>query len=245
MIEVRTKYQSSVFGRFAAIEASSETVKTLLELFQDLNLLPGTFHEFSPGESRPRLRLQLVSPDERWYVRFATHRIDVEERTSGVEPDSSEKLGTFTHQSAEIFGRLLDAFGMKGTRLSLVTGGLLGEMSQAELDRAYELFMKPTPFYHENRPFEWNSRHVARLNWEIGGNTEDVNLITSVDRVQGFFEAEGRRVSFDRIGVGFDINTAPQNDEPRFRAGELPDFYALCIDVREKILREIGERLNG
>ena len=44
--------------------------------------------------------------------------------------------------------------------------------------------------------------------------------------------------------IGFDINTAQENDTCRFGVDEISLFYDLCIKIRDNILQNIKERLD-
>ncbi|HDJ89351.1 MAG TPA: hypothetical protein ENG40_01485 [Thermoprotei archaeon] len=244
MIEVRTKYQTSIFGNFKDIMPTSEIIKKLLDLFSDKNFLPSTFQELSPGLEGPQTRIQLVTLNNEWIIHFATHRIDIEQKNPTLAEDKTEYLKSFIQESLEIFKRILEAFRKRSNRLSLVTGGLLKEMSEDKLKRIYILFYKPIDFYKTNPPFEWNSRHVSRIKRAIGEIEEEINIITNIDRLKGGMIKDNQHIPFDRIGIGFDINTAGENDNLRFGFEEISLFYDLCIEIRDNILQDIKERLN-
>lgn len=244
MIKIRTKYQTSIFGNFKDISPTAETIKQLLDLFSDKNFLPSTFQELSPGLEGPQTRIQLVSLTNEWFVHFATHRIDIEQKNITLAEETEAYLKSFMKESLEIFKRILDTFKKRSNRLSLITGGLLKEMSEEELKRIYKLFYKPIDFYEINPPFEWNARHVTRIKRQIGKTEEDVNVITNIDRLKGGMVKDNQHIPFDRIGIGFDINTAQENDATRFGVDEISLFYDLCIEVRDNILQNIKERLD-
>lgn len=245
MIDIAGKYQASIFGNLADILPSPEVISKMLKLFHDKNLLPGTFQEISPHSMGPQLRLRLSSPDNEWNVTFATHRMDVEKNPTDPKGQNLGSVEMFTNEANEFFSRILTKFKRKANRISLITSGLLREMTNDKLADIYNKLFNPIGFYQKNSPFEWNSRCAARVTFQIDDSPEHVNMITNINRVHGHFIQPNIVMDFDRIEVGFDINTIQENQETRFDIGSLNSFYLKAAKLRDKILSELEVLLDA
>ncbi|MDS4060653.1 MAG: hypothetical protein RKP73_19095 [Candidatus Contendobacter sp.] len=241
MIDILAKYQASIFGNFSDIQPTPDIISKVMTLFRDKSLIPGTFQEISPAAMGPQLRLRVSSPNNEWSINFAVQRIDVEKNP--IDP-KGQNLGTpevFTKESCEFFARILAEFNKKSNRVALITSGLLKEMTQERLNDIYCRLFKPIDFYQGNIPFEWNSRSVARLVLKIAEQTEQVNVITGINRIQGHMMHPGGVLNFDRIETAFDINTTQDNPETRFDMNFINNFFSKAIDLRTAILVNLEE----
>lgn len=245
MIDIRKKYEAVFFGNISDIKPSAETIPTFVEMFRDKGFLPSTFHEIRPPVAVPMPRLRLLSPDDEWNIDFDSHRIVFQKK--GTKPKGSN-LGSpenFAKDVVDFCRRILDRFPKKGNRLSLLTEEFLFEMPEERLRRIYTQLFQPIKFYSENQPVEWNFRTVARIPVQINGNDEKLNTITCLDRVQGHLAMPDGIEPFDRIRVIFDINTFQDNVEARFGMKSVTDFYPTALNVREKLLSELEDHING
>jgi len=239
MFDIIGKYQASVFGNLADIGPSPEIISKLLMLFSDKNLLPGTFTEISAQIPQPQTRLRLSSQNNEWNLNFATHRLDIEKNATYPKGQNLGTVEEFAEQAHEFFNRILTEFKKKGNRIALITSGLLKEMPEEKLADIYDKLFKPIPFYGDNSPFEWNTRSVARKTLEINGIQEPINVITNINRVRGQLMQPSNILEFDRIEIGFDINTIQENQETRFSVGAIESFFSGANVIRNQILKDL------
>ncbi len=239
MFDIIGKYQASVFGNLADISPSPELISKLLMMFKDKNLLPSTFQEISVHTPQPQTRLRLSSQNNEWTLNFATHRLNIEKNATDPKGQNLGTTEEFAEQAHELFNRILTEFKKKGNRISLITSGLLKEMPQEKLADIYDKLFKPIPFYGDNPPFEWNTRSVARMTLEINGIQESINVITDINRVRGQLMQPDNILEFDRIGIGFDINTIQENQETRFSVDAFESFFSGANEIRNQILKDL------
>lgn len=245
MIDIAVKYQASIFGNLADISPSPEVISKLLTLFRDKNLLPSTFQEISQFTLGPQLRLQLSSPNNEWVVNFLTHRIDIEKNPIEPKGENPGSIEEFTKEVSELFARILEEYRKKANRIALVTGGLLREMNDDKLTDIYYKLFKPIDFYQENLPFEWNSRCVGRVPFQIVSSIEQVNVVTTINRLRVNLVQLNTLVNLDRIEVSFDINTIHENQETRFDINSLNSFYLEATKLRSQILSNLEVLINA
>ncbi|MBE3095889.1 MAG: hypothetical protein IMZ44_02020 [Planctomycetes bacterium] len=243
MIEMPVKYEASFFGRIEDIKPSPQTIPVLLDMFSDKGLLPTTLQEIRiPG---PILRLRMMSPDGEWAIDFVTERIVFKKVITKPKGANMGTLEEFGKEVAEFSKRILQRFPMKGTRLALVTAGMMTEKTEESLQKVYDRLFHPVRFYAENRPTEWRSRSVARFSLEVNGREELLNVLTDINRVQGEFSLPDGVTVFDGIEVGFDINTFHGNVETRFDAESVADFYPKALRLRTDLLLQVEDLVNG
>ena len=243
MIEIPSKYEASFFGRIEDIKPSPDTIAVLLEILRDKGLLPTTLHEI--GLRGPIARLRMASPDNEWAIGFVSERIIFQKNMTKPKGANMGTLEEFGKEVAEFSKKILQRFPIKGTRLALVTGGMMAEMTEESLQKVYEGLFHPVRFYVDNRPTEWSSRSVAQRSLTVNGREERLNVLTDINRVRGEFSLADGVSSFDRIEVGFDINTLQRNVETRFDAESVADFYPKALKLRTDLLLQVEDLVNG
>jgi hypothetical protein len=85
----------------------------------------------------------------------------------------------------------------------------------------------------------------TRVNIDVSGREEEVNVITDVNRIRGASSGEEGSEPYDRIQIGFDINTYQANRDPRFEVRDAEAFFPEALQVRDRILSHLKERLDG
>jgi len=244
MIDVPGTYRAAFFADMGDIKPSVETIPALLEMFRDKELLPTTFHEVRVPVPGSRLRLRLSSANNEWNIDFDSDRITFQK--TAVQPRGAN-MGTaedFVVQIVDFCGRILKRYPRLGTRLSLVTEGLMSELEEHTLREIYLRFLRPIEFYEENPPTEWKDVSVARIQLDIRGKNEQINVVTRLSRLQGEFVESNGLMPFDRIEVALDINTFQGNTLARFDEAAVADFYPKALGVRQKLLEELKGRIN-
>ncbi|MBN1570615.1 MAG: hypothetical protein JXA73_22420 [Acidobacteria bacterium] len=245
MIAVPMKYQTSFFGNLADLKPSADTIPPLLQIFREQALLPSTYQQVQLGPSLdPQVRLRLSSTRNEWIIEFDIDRITIEKNSIKPLGANMGLLEDFARTSEDYLGRILSLFPRKGTRLSLVTDGLMDQMTEEGLQEVYSRILVPLGYYHNNPPHLWNSRCIARGAIDMAQGQESINVITQVNRVQGKFLMQGG-IGFDRIQVIFDINTFQDNMQPRFDIEAVRAYNTSALQLRETILTDLRERLNG
>jgi hypothetical protein len=112
-------------------------------------------------------------------------------------------------------------------------------MPEEKLADIYDRLFNPIPFYGDNPPFEWNTRSVARKTLEINSIQESINVITDINRVRGQLMQHNNSLEFDRIAIGFDINTIQENQETRFSVDAIESFFSGANEIRNQILKDL------
>lgn len=245
MFDILGRYQASLFLKASEIVPSPDVISPLLNMFRDKGFLPTTFQEIGPQSPAPQVRLRLNSPNNEWGINFASRRIDIEKNPVVAAGKNIGEVRVFADEVIDFLGRILGHFNKKGHRLSIITSGMLREMSHDRLDSIRKKVFRPLPFYEQTLPFEWNSRSAARSAINIENHDEKINVITSINRVRGQFMEPQRVMPFDRIEVAFDINTLAEEDADRFSVESLKEFFEGTLNVRATIIEEIKEMIDG
>ncbi len=245
MFDVIGKYQASLFLNASQIVPSTDVITSLLNIFRDKGFLPTTFQEIGSTSPAPQVRLRLSSPNNEWVINFASRRIDIEKNPVSTAGKNIGKVEVFVENAIDFISRIIGHFNRKGNRLSVITSGLLREMSDKKFNEIYNKLFHPLPFYREAVPFEWISRSAARKTIKINDNDEEINVITNINKVRGQFMEPNRVIPFERIEVAFDINTLAENDKNRFSEESLISFFQGALDVRTAIIKEIKDTYNG
>ena len=243
MTEVQLKFQVCYFGDFSAVEPTADSIASLAKEFSDRRLLPSTYQEFSARGARMRPRVQ--SADGEWSADLDHNRIDLQKNATSEGGDNLASLPQFCREAHEIVAGLLKVFSVKGNRLALVTSASLRDLSDEALKGAYARLFNPLPYYQESLPVAWNSRSVTRVPVSLGGRDEIMNVILTADRAQRRFVFDASQPPFESIGVEVDINTYQGNTETRFAADSLPEFLDCAMELRNQLLLQLRERLDG
>jgi len=236
------KLQVSYFVDIANLVPNSDVYIKLLGLFEEEGFLPATIQEMVHELPRPFPRISLCSKDGHFAINFLTKRVIIERSSTDQE---SSSVSSFANQIKDIISKLERFIQKKASRIAFVTSGLLKEKGKDTLNKVYGCLFKPLPFYEKETPFEWYSRSVARYTIEIGASEEDVNVVTSINRIQGTFIDDGLGKQFDRIEVAFDINTLSERVDERFDVVLLADFVAEAIEIRSRIIDQIESEIDA
>jgi hypothetical protein len=247
MFDILERYQASFFVKTTDIIPSPEVISTLLNMFSDKGFLPTTFQEIGPQSPSPQVRLRLNSKNNEWGINFASHRIDIEKNPVVAAGKNVGDVETFAKETKDFFSRILGHFRKKGHRLSIITSGMLKEMTHKELLEVFTKLFRPLPFYERDMPFEWKCRYVARSEKKhIEESSEPLNVITNINRVKGqLLDPTSYATEFERIEVAFDINTIAENEDTRFNAESFDDFFNSALDIRSDILNQIRKVIYG
>lgn len=243
MIEYRPFYQ---FGYYLphGISATPEIISKLMMEFKDLKLLPSTIPSFQIGPDQKvtnGLQLQLLTENRDLTVDFEPNRYLIKKlKTTEVPIPSIEDFARICKRIILVLGNLVP---LNATRLSFVTTGLCKSMTPEELDKINSsLFNLPTKF-KKIKPIEWNSRQIIRETRKIDGSEELMNIIIEIARVQGVLNINNGLAPFDRIEIGFDINTFQENNSQRFTPNSIAPFLTDSNAIQNELESSLKELL--
>jgi hypothetical protein len=246
MVEHVEHYQFSFFAPGAHVQPSPDIIARLLDTFKDKGFIPTTIQELQIGPiTQVRLQLQLTTPQLEWNLAFEPLRVLLTKQNVARADSEIGGPADFVGEVVGVFSRLLQVLPLTGTRLSYVTKGLLPEMSPEVLQQVNLRLLNLPAFYLENPPVEWTTRNVARYEVSVVDKAEIFNVITDINRVQGTIQGKEGPRPFDRIQIGFDINTFHGNITPRFGANDVGPFLQEATKISQRISDEIGEKFNG
>jgi hypothetical protein len=245
MFDILTKYQASLFLKSSEILPSPDIISPLLNMFRDKGFLPTTFQEIDSVHPSLQVRLRLNSSNNEWGINFGSDRIYIEKNPVATAGKNMGDVNDFADEVTDFIGRILNHFNKKGYRLSIITAGMLREMSYDQLDSIHKKIFRPLPFYKETLPFEWNSRSASQSAINIENHDEKINVITSINRVRGQSIEPNLVMKLDRIEVAFDINTLSEENTDRFSVKSLKEFFKGALTVRDAIIEQIKEMING
>src|ERR1035438_8256086 len=78
MIDIKLKYQASLFLDAVDIQAVPENITFFMNTFLEKQLIPTTFQEFDFPNIIPLNRIRLSSPNNEWVFQISSKRIDIE-----------------------------------------------------------------------------------------------------------------------------------------------------------------------
>ena len=139
---------------------------------------------------------------------------------------------------------MISKFEKKANRIALVTNFILEEMTEEALSRVYLKLFNPPKFYKKIRPFEWDWRTASRDGINLSGLNETLNIIVTISRASGEFQVRDEVTPFDRVRVGFDINTIPDNKEHRFNTQSVVNFYNQVLGLHNSLSAEVMEFID-
>ena len=230
-------YQISVFGDFTSIKPDAETVQAMITKFSDYGLIPTVFQEqnitLSPN-TEPTIaetmnRLQMVSLEKNINVMFASNRLVVNKATT----DSTTGL------TGDDLNRLLDILGKAASGLSFTR---IGFNTTSLMDPTDSIMKKIQPeLSYYNDPNELQLRVNKREFISIGENSiEKSNIILTVQKTMGQLLINNQPISVDNgLILQFDINTAPENSEPRLFSEQIKAYTASAEKIRQSLLNDL------
>lgn len=244
MIDIKMQYQASIFVNAVDLSPKPDNITSLMEIFKDRALIPGTFQQLSPPDLAPQIRLRLSSSNNEWAIMFAMRRIDIEKNPTDPKGSNLGDSVEFSAEVTDFFERLLTRFKKRANRLALITNFMLGEMTGERFETVYRQLFKTPKFYANNGPFEWNWRSASKSPIKLQELDESLNVITAINRVRGQFILGANLGDFDRVQLSLDINTAPENPEYRFDLSHIKDFYQKASEFHNTLCNEVLEYIN-
>ena len=270
MIEIPMQYQAVFFGDMSDITPSPAAIRAMLDLFQDIGLLPSLIMEWPSNQAR----LQLKTIDNELDIRLHSDRIAIDLNSTKPKGENLGTLEGFAKRAADLLGKILSKFPKKAHRLSLVSTGLGRQISDENMKSIYVKLFNPLDFYVEHDPVEWSVRSVARVPGTFAGLAEQLNVITRISRITvqtaqlmaqapdvGQLMAEAPETgqlmakpedanptvatSSNRLKFVFDINTFQGNVEQRFDKDAVAEFCQKALCLRTTLLSQVEGRISG
>lgn len=245
MIDIRLKYQASIFADVDDITPSPDIISSLIDVFRDKNLVPNTFQEIGFASPIPKVRLRLSAINNEWNVAFGTRRIDIDKNPTDSKGSNVGELSDFCSDAIGFFERILNRFNKRANRLTLNTNGLFGEMTEDQLSAVYRKLFIPPKFYNENPPFEWDWRSASLIPINILELKDSLNVIITIKRVRGEIGGQSGVSLFDRLQFTPDINTTDRNTDYRFELTHIKDFLPQALEIHNNLTKQIEEYINA
>lgn len=243
MVDIRLKYQVSIFCDMSDVKPTPDNIKALIDIFGEKGLVPASFYHID-SPSAPQLRLGFSSPNGEWTVRLPAHRVDIEKHASEPHGENLGTLDEFCKEAESFLAKLISRFRKKANRMSLVTDFLLKEMDESQLAEVYSKFFRCPKFYVERQPFEWDWRSAAKDPLKLNDLSETLNVITTVKRLKGELQNAGELALLDRVQLSFDINISPENNEYRFDFQHISSFYNEILKLHENLFKEMEDFIS-
>ena len=213
----------SIFTDASDIIPNASTYGRLATVLGD-SYLPITIQEMTSRGSQNRIAME--KQDIGIKILFLMNRIIIEKYPTDIEDTNS--IGTFEEFCDivnQIIEPLLQEFEKNANRLSLVSKYLLKKENEEDINPiASKLFVFP-PTYTATNTFEWNWRMAKKEENEFGENSEQMNYITSINRIRGTLSNNAQDQGFEGLDVEFDLNTIDANKELRFDIVKIKSFY--------------------
>ena len=245
MIDIKLKYQATIFVNAEDIIPSPDIISPLIEIFRDKALIPNTFQQIGPLNAAPTVRLRLSTSDNEWVISFATHRIDIDRNPTNRMGSNIGEISDFCLNAADLLERILKKYTKRANRLGLNSDSLLQEMTPSQLDSIYSKLLISPQFYKDYPPFEWNWRSVADYPIEISSLMDRLNVVTVINRVKGEVSDKSGASKFDRIRFALDMNTTDLNNDYRFDLSHIKDYFSKVSELHNRLSTDIQEYLNA
>ena len=245
MIDFKLKYEAVIFSDVKDITPTPEVIATLIEQFKGFELIPQTFQEIELPGTAPLNRLRFTSQDEAWSILFGRRRITVDKLPIDIKGSNIGELSDFCSNTMDLFTKIFDKYPRRAKRIALITSCMLEEMSESNFSQIYQNLFKSPSFHTVNQPVEWDWRVVSRVNKEISGLQEALNVITDLKRLSGEVESKTERMPFQRIMLTQDLNTVPDNSDPRFDLSHIGSFYEIVRPLHDELENSILSFINA
>jgi len=250
MIDVKVMYQAVAF--MPSIEANQNNISQMMGLFTDIGLIPTTFQEITPISPAPQLRFSLQSANNEWFIFFGFEGIRITKNPIDPKGNNLGSIEQFSVDVSNFLVKILNKQPKKANRIALSSNVILEEMTEESLNNIYGKLFNPIQLYSNNKPIEWNSRTVFRLDKQVDSIKETLNFISEINRSSVLLNQGNMPINIlnqglvptDRIFINLDINTIPNNTKYRFGEAEIATFYKNMSLWHKDLLKEILEKIK-
>ena len=232
-------FQTSLFGSFIDIRPKSDLVFSLLTNLKDEQFIPGTVDlatiDIKTGKLTTESRMQFISQNKTWSIVFLQERIDFnynfQENTEEIR--NVEVLSKYANN---LINKVFSVFcETTGNRLAVNCKILMEEFSEEEFKTFANRFTIPLNINMDKILAEWSVRynHYNQINVEVD-KTEQSNCIIEMSKVMDVINSDKKRVL-----ISLDVNTLQENQESRFKYGNLLKFSEGALVFMKKALNEV------
>lgn len=223
MLFQQRSMQMAATGSF---EGFSHTAAAAAELLTSLasiepDVMPTAFQEigFRGVAAVPVARLGFLSQSRGWQMNIMSNQLHLQ-----YSPASGKFEDGVTPHLVEVFERVMKYIGQRASRLALTRRYVMMPYEDSIAHQAFEKLVRPPRLFAEPTPVEWTVQLISRpLDFVEGIADEAVNVIANVTK--SYNPPSTGKGALSPLTLNVDINTVPENANPRFAAEELRTFF--------------------
>jgi hypothetical protein len=199
----------------------------LLDKLGGFGLLPTLGSELNPNRGDKKQSLSMITSDQKLKIHFWSQDM--------VILGEGQTQDEFYQECKDIIGTMNTLYPLKlANRVSILTY----KFYKGTIEE-YENIYKELFTFKAATPFEWDNRIVER---EVLAKTkEEINSISSIRRCEISSEFINTGSQEDLIIFEIDSNTRQQNNQPRFKLGNVVDIYDELFDNNKKLTKSLGK----
>jgi len=221
MYDIVIRFLARVFVTNAETAPTAERFASLAAMVGKPDFLPLPFQEIGPSGMQTRVGLR--SADSTRTILFRGESVDFEYHQPIDEAKGVLSLEDFCSEAGEALALALEGKKLLAHRIAAVQEGLLQPMTNETIDAWSRKLLTVPPGLPLTAPFEWDWRAAFKVDRALGADDEKTNTLITVKRMTGKLP-DGQPL--DRVQVNTDVNTAPENNRPRFDAAQVRAFFA-------------------
>lgn len=236
-MSVALNYQLSVFGKFT-IAPLPDVITALMNKINtetQETFLPNIINNPKIENNRitTTVNLGFVTQNQQYSIAILNNRIDVNYYKTD---DSDVDIETFYAFSVKALFAIMDYFGGASNRLAINIQRVCEFDSFERLHSCGKKLVISAAYYADKEFAEWSMRTNSQVNINLDERREMLNVITDI--------SSGQDITGQKAVCLFhiDINTAPQNQNMRFRKDSLPSFVQNAKAIATKLIGDV-ERL--
>lgn len=190
-------------------------------------------------------RYAVASPTLDWTLTWTGESFDFTRLPRDAEGTNLDPLNQFAEEAAHVFQLCVEAFQLVPHRFSLVEEGLVTpNPGDAFLTAAAQHVFRLPPIFEGTPPFEWDWRVCARRAYDFGLGEEPCNLIGTVKRLEGEMSGPAGRTPIRTLRIDAEINTAPENTNPRFTRERIAPFFTAAAGTVDGLINELLQHVH-
>lgn len=229
----RTELMISMFGNYSKYRAESSVIMALMKTF------PGYIPSAQPvsGGTFPGVFNQptvfMTHEESGDKIGFTQNRIDLI-----LRPNKEFVIS----QYEEVVKKIIEDSGGQANRIALNVQWLFHGLTDSEMQEFNKLATSRISYYDDNLD-EWNVRFVRKIDFDMCGKTEKVNVGTQISTMAGVMINTNMPsmppTPANAYTIAYDINTLAENAIPRFGHNDIIEF----TQQAENVVQEINENL--
>ncbi len=229
--------QMVVTGSFEGFRHTAAAAAELLTSLASIepDVMPTAFQEigFRGVAPVPVARLGFLSQSRGWQLNIASNQLHLQYSPVGDKFDDD-----VTPHLVKILERVLKYIGSKAARLALTRRYVMMPHEEAIANQAFTKLVRPPRLFAEPTPVEWTVQLISRpLDFVDGIADEVVNVIANV--IKSYSAVSTGTGSLTILTLDVDINTVPENADPRFAAEDLRTFFTAFDRAARRVTVEV------